>query len=171
MLDAVEGEQEFPAATGDWRTDLRAMALIQRSVLHRHQWLMDFIGGRPPLGPNTLRNLELAMAVSDTMGLDVTTSFNVLSTISTYVMGAVLREFRESRVAQRDEEQVGHLSEDERYEMMAAHAERLRTTGRFPHFLRIFDEGIDPDAPETRDARFEFGLDCVLDGIAARLPG
>jgi AcrR family transcriptional regulator len=171
MLDAVEGEQEFPAATGDWRTDLRAMALTQRSVLHRHQWLMDFIGGRPPLGPNTLRNLELAMAVSDTMGLDVTTSFNVLSTISTYVMGAVLREFRESRVAQRDEEQVGHLSEAERYEMMAAHAERLRTTGRFPHFLRIFDEGIDPDAPETRDARFEFGLDCVLDGIAARLPG
>jgi hypothetical protein len=31
-------------------------------------------------------------------------------------------------------------------------------------------EGIDPDAPETRDERFEFGLDCLLDGIAARLP-
>jgi hypothetical protein len=31
-------------------------------------------------------------------------------------------------------------------------------------------EGIDPDAPKTRDERFEFGLDCLLDGIAARLP-
>ena len=30
-------------------------------------------------------------------------------------------------------------------------------------------EDVDPDAPETRDERFEFGLDCVLDGIAARL--
>ena len=52
---------------------------------------------------------------------------------------------------------------------MASHFERLRGTGRFPHFIQIFDEDIDPDAPETRDERFEFGLDCVLDGIAARL--
>jgi hypothetical protein len=48
---------------------------------------------------------------------------------------------------------------------------RIRATGRFSHFLRVFDEGIDPDAAETRDARFEFGLECVLDGVAARLPG
>jgi hypothetical protein len=30
---------------------------------------------------------------------------------------------------------------------------------------------VDPDAPETGDERFEFGLDCLLDGIMARLPG
>jgi hypothetical protein len=30
------------------------------------------------------------------------------------------------------------------------------------------DRGVDPDSPESRDERFEFGLDCVLDGIAAR---
>ena len=29
--------------------------------------------------------------------------------------------------------------------------------------------GLDPDAPDTRDDRFEFGLGCLLDGIAARL--
>jgi len=28
---------------------------------------------------------------------------------------------------------------------------------------------IGADAPETRDERFEFGLSCVLDGIAARI--
>jgi AcrR family transcriptional regulator len=171
MLDAVEGEEEFRGFTGDWRTDLRAIAIAQRSVLHRHQWLMDFIGGRPPLGPNTLLNLERAMAATDSMGLDITTTFNVLSTLSTYVMGAVLREFRESKVQQRDQEQLGHMSEAERHEFLATYVERLRATGRFTHFLRIFDEGLDPDAPETRDERFEFGLECLLDGIAARLPG
>jgi len=31
-------------------------------------------------------------------------------------------------------------------------------------------EGIDTDSLETRDERFEFGPDCLLDGIAARLP-
>lgn len=170
MLDAVEGEQPFPAATGDWRTDLRALAVAQRGTLHRHQWLMDFIGGRPPLGPNTLRNLERSLALIDKLRLDTETAMNVLGTLATYVMGVVLREFRESRVELRDQEQLGHLSEAERHAFLAAHIEQLRATGRFPHFLRIFDEGLDPDAAETRDQRFEFGLECLLDGIAARLP-
>ena len=31
------------------------------------------------------------------------------------------------------------------------------------------ESGIDPDDPDTREERFQFSLDCVLDGIAARL--
>ena len=31
------------------------------------------------------------------------------------------------------------------------------------------ESGVDPDDPDTRDERFQFSLDCVLDGIAARL--
>jgi hypothetical protein len=34
----------------------------------------------------------------------------------------------------------------------------------------VIAAGVDPDAPETRDERFEFGLDCLLDGIEARIP-
>jgi hypothetical protein len=33
----------------------------------------------------------------------------------------------------------------------------------------LISDGNDPDAAETRDARFEFGLDCLPDGIAARI--
>jgi AcrR family transcriptional regulator len=171
MLDAVEGEQRFPGATGDWRADLTAMARTQRTVLHRHQWLMDFIGGRPPLGPNTLRNLERSLAVIDKLGLDTMTALNVLGTVATYVMGAVLREFREMGVERRDQEAAAGLGEAGLHEIIAGHVQKLTATGRFPHFLRMYEEGIDPDAAETRDERFEFGLRCVLDGIAARLPG
>jgi Tetracyclin repressor-like, C-terminal domain len=46
---------------------------------------------------------------------------------------------------------------------------RIRGSGRYPHLAKILDAGIDPDAPETRDERFEFGLSCVFDGIAARI--
>jgi hypothetical protein len=35
--------------------------------------------------------------------------------------------------------------------------------------VRILESGVDPDSPLTRDERFEFGVDCMLDGIAARL--
>ena len=108
--------------------------------------------------------------MTDKLGLDIETATNVLGALATYVMGVVLREFRERRVELRDREQLGHLSEAERHAFLATHIERLRATGRFPHFLRIFDEGLDPDSAETRDERFEFGLECVLDGIAARLP-
>jgi AcrR family transcriptional regulator len=170
MLDAVEGEQKFPETTGDWRTDLRAMAWTQRTVLHKHQWLMDFIGGRPPLGPNVLRNLERSLAVLDKPGVDIVTALNVMATVGTYVMGAVLREFRETTVERRDHEAAADLTEPQFEAVVADHVQRLKATGRFPHFLRMYEQGIDPDSPETRDERFEFGLQCVLDGIAARLP-
>jgi AcrR family transcriptional regulator len=169
MLDAVEGEQPFPALTGDWRADLHGLAWSQRTELHRHQWLMDFIGGRPPLGPNTMRNLELAMATTDQLGLDTVTALNVLGTISTYVIGAVLREFREIGVQRRDQEAMAQVGEQELQDMLVSHMQKIRATGRFPHFMRMWDEDIDPDAAETRDDRFEFGLQCVLDGIAARV--
>ena len=45
---------------------------------------------------------------------------------------------------------------------MALWRKRLEADGRFSHLLRIIDDGIDPDAEQTREERFEFGLDCVL---------
>jgi hypothetical protein len=33
----------------------------------------------------------------------------------------------------------------------------------------MLEVGLDPDDPDTRDERFQFSLDCVLDGIAVRL--
>ncbi len=160
MLDAVEGEQQFPAPTGDWRADLRAMAIAQRASLHRHQWLMDFIGGRPPLGPNTLRNLERSLAVIDKLGLDTETALNVLGSLTTYVMGVVLREFRESKVEQQDEERLADLTEAERHAFQSRYVERLRATGQFPHFLQIYRRGHRPGlaADQGRAVRVRPGL-------------
>ena len=45
----------------------------------------------------------------------------------------------------------------------------FQASGRYPRIMRLMESGIDPDDPATRDERFQFGLDCVLDGIAARL--
>lgn len=168
MLDYVEGEFEFLEPTGDWRTDLRALAVAHRDVLHRHEWLMDFIGGRPPLGPNTLRNLERALAVIDKLHLDTKTGLNVLGTLNTYVIGVVLREFRERKVEERDASAAAEVGQEELEKILDSHVRTLKATGRFPHFLRMYEEGIDPDSPDTRDERFEFGLRCVLDGLAAQ---
>ena len=55
MIDAAQGEQLAPEPSGDWRADLRALTRGARAVLHRHPWMVDFIGGRPPVGPKALQ--------------------------------------------------------------------------------------------------------------------
>jgi AcrR family transcriptional regulator len=167
MLDRVVGEVTIPDPPADWRSFLQATARENRAVLLRHRWVMDFIGGRPPLGPNTILNAERALAALEDLRLDTATAMNILMTMSTYVMGAVLRELREMR-AQRDLEQTG-FDKAEAVAGLAQWCERLEADGRFSHFLRIIEDGVDPDAEETRDERFEFGLDCVLDGIAIKV--
>ena len=91
-----------------------------------------------------------------------------MMTIDTYVTGSVLNELREIRV---EEKQTGTgLSDIDLVAGMKAWMERLKDSGMFARVVRVFEEGIDPDAAETRDERFEYGLECVLDGVAARLP-
>jgi AcrR family transcriptional regulator len=167
MLDTVVGEVTIPDPPTDWRSFLQATARENRAILLRHRWVMDFIGSRPPLGPNTILIADRSLAALDRLRLDTATAMNILGTVSTYVMGAVLRELREMR-AQRDLEQSGF---DKAGAMagMARWYERLEADGRFSHFLRIIKDNVDPDAEETRDERFEFGLDCVLDGIAMQV--
>jgi AcrR family transcriptional regulator len=167
MLDALIGEFDVPEPTGDWREDLRAQARGERATLLRHAWVIDFLGGRPPLGPNTLLHLDRQLAALDGVHIDVGTAMYILGTVQTYVLGSVLRDMQEARV-QRDQEQSG-VTREEWAPSRIAWRNRLDADGRFTRVVRFLDADIDPDAEETRDERFEFGLDCVIDGIAAKI--
>ncbi len=167
MLDSVESEHDITEATASWQDDLTQLARQQRQTLLRHSWVVDFIGGRPSLGPHIILRLEQSLALLDNLSLDTRTGIDILTTLNTYVLGAVVRELREMRNEQ-DIEAMGPDRESLDAGLQAWQ-DRLRITGRFARFLRVFDEGIDPDAPETRDERFEFGLRCVLDGIATHI--
>ncbi len=169
MLESIQAEVEAPEPSGDWRADLRAFARRTRAGMLRHRWAMEFLGGRPPSGPNDARNLERLLGMLDGLDLDARTTMDILGTLGTYVIGAVIREAQETR-GQRDQELAeADLTTDE----LQAERERYRkwfeASGRYPRIARLIEAGIDPDDPETRDERFEFGLDRVLDGIAARL--
>lgn len=81
--------------------------------------------------------------------------------------GAVVRELQEIRSQREQNEFVA--DDAEFFEKLEEWKRRLAASGKFDHFIRMFGEDIDPDADETRDERFEFGLDCLLQGIAFRL--
>jgi AcrR family transcriptional regulator len=168
MLDLVEGEDGTAELSGHWHEDLARLARQRRRALLRHPWVVDFMSERPPFGPNALLQIERSLSVLDDLDVDTRTRLHILMAIDTYVTGSVLHELRELRV-EHTQSQAG-LTATEIAAGMQAWRDRLDRSGRFTRVLRIFDEGIDPDAVETRDARFDFGLDCVLEGIAARLP-
>jgi AcrR family transcriptional regulator len=168
MRDMLMTEVGVPEPSGDWRADLRAMAVSLRAMLSRHRWLMDFVGGRPPLGPNTMLALEANLTILAQLNLDLPVEIDVMTAISTYVSGVVLREAQELRVQQAEREEA-EVDPPRALADRMAWRDRLAATGLFPRFVSMIDARIDPDAPETMDARFEFGLDCLLDGIAARI--
>jgi len=169
MLEKVQAEAEAPEPSGEWRADLRGYARNVRTALLQHPWAIDFLGVGPPSGPNDASNAERLIAALDGIGLDPRTTMQVLMTVGTYVMGAALREIQEIRWQRAAAEATASMTEAEIVEFEAEFSRRLHDSGRYPHIAKILDAGIDPDAPETRNERFEFGLNCVLDGIAARL--
>ena len=169
MLEVVQAEIEAPEPSGDWRADARVFAGRTRAALLRHAWAIDFLGAGPPSGPNDARNGERLLAAFDGLGLDLRTTMWALMSIGTYVMGAALRDIQEARWHRNAAAAIAVLSEDEAATLRAEFEHRIRASGRYPHLVRFLDEDIDPDAPETRAERFEFGLSLVLDGIAARI--
>src|SRR5215475_3967192 len=131
MLDALMADVVVPEPTGDWQEDLRVQARSQRQVLLRHKWVINFIAARPPLGPNTLRNLDKSLATLDCLDIDTATAMNFLQTVSTYVSGAVIRELAEIRVQREQEAFIRADSEfAAKFELWR---KRLAATGLFDH--------------------------------------
>ncbi len=170
MLDSLEAEIGVPEPTGDWRADLRELAHRQRAGLLRHPWVMEYAANRPPSGPNDARNLEVMLGMVSGLGLDARMMVDILMTVITYVLGAVLREVQEMRSDRNRAEREAAMTaaeidaERERFHSLVADADR------YPNIQRMIQARVDPDAADTRDERFDFGLDCLLAGIAAQLP-
>lgn len=169
MLERVRAQASAAEPTGDWRADLRAYAFAARAALLRHPWAIDFIGSGPPSGPNDVRNAERLLAALDGLGLSPVTSMWIAMTVVTYVLGAALREVQEIRW-QRSMEDVKETAQASELAEISTELRRVvRESGRYPRVAAIMDAGIDPDAAETRQERFEFGLNCVLSGIESHL--
>ena len=168
MLESIEAEIEVPEPSGDWRADLGAFAHRTRAAMSRHRWAMEFIGSRPPSGPNDARNLERLLGLLDGLA-GARLTMDIFGAVAIYVMGAVMREAQERRVQRDQERAMAGLTAEE----IQAQHERYRAwfaaSGDYPRIVALMDSGVDPDDPATRDERFQFGLDCVLDGIAAGL--
>jgi len=161
MLDAAFGEVAPPERlSGDWRADLRLFAHLMLGVLRRHTWLPSLLSSRMLPGPNTLRYVELFLADLDDLGLDASTIADILSTVDAYVDG-----FAQRGAAAAETRRQAGMTEEEWQDALTAYFERILANGQYPMLARVIAENRDVSA----SANFESGLECVLDGIAARI--
>ncbi len=163
MVDAAQGEDPLPESTGDWRTDLGAVAHALRAALLRHPWLAGELAGRPSLGPNSLRRAESALRAAIALTPDITPASQAVGVVHAYVLGSVATQQADRRAEQRS-----GLTEEQWQHSMGPYVREVIAAGEHPVLARRVLEAEDLDP----DAGFAFGLDCVLDGLAARLaPG
>lgn len=163
MVDAVYDDEPLPQPTAeaaDWREQLATIARDFRASLLRHPWLAQQASQRPALGPNVIARADHALGVAGRATDDPTRASMVVDTLNTYVLGAVGTELAELQ-AQRS---TG-LTKKEWRTSVGAYVRQVVDSGRHPHFNRRILEAGHPDA----EARFEFGLGCLLDGLSRAL--
>ncbi|MDB5452285.1 MAG: TetR family transcriptional regulator [Caulobacteraceae bacterium] len=164
MLDRVWGEMATPdCAPGDWRAGLRFMACQDRDIGRRHPWMLQVATHRPPLGPNVAARYETAFRTIDGLGLDEIEMDLVIALLENYVRGAVRFDIEADELVRRT-----GLTDHQWWMSRQSIVADLITTKDFPTARRVGAAcsefyGATEDRPDT----FEFGLQRVLDGIAA----
>ncbi|MCG5211647.1 TetR/AcrR family transcriptional regulator C-terminal domain-containing protein [Streptosporangium soli] len=164
-MDEVFGEIALPVGGGlHWQEAASVFAHSLRQALLRHPWAIKLLGSRPSLGPNALILAEKAMILFEDAGFHGPAIDHAVNTLTAYVMGVTASEsgwYEMVAATGLSPKQWLEQNESAVVASMAGrptlHAlyERTRESGD------LRDDMID---------RFAFGLSCVLDGLAARLP-
>ncbi len=191
MLDAVRGERD-PGGTdptgaarqssGDgvspegWRNELESRARGDLARHRRHPWMLQVAGARSVLGPHEMDAFEASLATVSGLGLSGGEMVSVVGLIGAYVRGAakavVSAEVAPVATGQSDDEWwaaraplLAEVFDPDRFPMATA----VQAAGAFDG-----DDGDDRPSDDATPyllaealANFEFGLQRVLDGIAA----
>lgn len=162
LPDGDPGERDHADGDG-WRVALERIARDNRALYLRHPWLLHVVTSRPPLGPHLIAKYDRELRAVDGIGLTDVEMDLVLQLILDYVHGSV-RAAVESRPAGRQNE----MSDAQWWESYAPLLEKVLDPERYPLAVRVgAAAGEEYGAAVAPDRSFEFGLQRVLDGIAA----
>ena len=163
MLDAVYVAMPRADTSGRaWRERVRAVAEENRVVFADHPWAARVSTGRPPLGPGSIGKYEHELAAFDGLGLDDVDRDACLAFVVEFVRAAALavQDAADARAGGRDDAQwwaeagpvLARVLDPAAYPL----ASRVGTAAGAAH-----GSAADPDHA------YRFGLDRVLDGLAA----
>jgi AcrR family transcriptional regulator len=163
-VDEVFAEIEVPApGRQDWRAAVSATAGSFRATALRHPWLVSVLGqaGLAYLGPKLMSVTERLAALFSAAGFG--DPRGALETVVSYVIGVSTTEAAwlsaVARSGQTEAEFVASL-------LPAAQ----QAAAGHEHLAGPAATAGGTDLAELREAKFRYGLDVVLDGLALRLP-
>ncbi|GAA4079122.1 TetR/AcrR family transcriptional regulator [Actinomadura miaoliensis] len=161
-MDRVMAEVTVPPATaeGGWRAAMTGYARSLRTMIHRHPWTVTLFGSRPMIGPNATRVMDEVLAALGHAGFTGYDLEYAWAVIVDYVIGAAGSE-ASWLVHQRG------TTTDEWLAAMGAYLERVNAER--PRLAEHITQVWAQDDADVLEGRFTFGLDCVLDGLAARV--
>jgi AcrR family transcriptional regulator len=178
MVDAVYGEhvEALRAANPGrrrpaWRASLEAQARAGWDLYLRHPWMLQVASSRAVLGPNETMVFELSLRAVAGIGLSGREMVAAVSLVGTYVRGAV----RAAAEAVEAPKATGKTDTEWWYERAPLLEEMdAFDPERFPTVVAVGEDGgyaVSGDEHEYMLQYaiddFEFGLQRVLDGLAA----
>jgi AcrR family transcriptional regulator len=164
MLDAVYGETARPDdVPGGWRERLRLIARENWALYHRHPWMLQVATTRPVLGPNLVAKYDYELRAIDGLGLTDVEMDMTIATLGDFVHGAV-----RAAIAKAQADQQTGRSEDEWWAAFQPLLEKVYDPQRYPTATRVgAAAGEEFQAASAPERTFEFGLERLLDGVAA----
>ncbi|MFI6299072.1 TetR/AcrR family transcriptional regulator [Nonomuraea sp. NPDC050790] len=163
VADRLQGEIDVEGMpSGDWRSDLTRYALELRAMWHRHPWIATVNRALNSYGPNQVRLIERVMGALDPY-LSIDENLGLMAILSGYVEGSARAE-----VSAAEELRRSGLSEQEWLARSTPRVRQLAESGEYPIFTKIVTEARQHEL--SRDDRFRYGLERVLDCVAAALP-
>ena len=163
MLDAVYAAMPRADTTArPWPERVRAVAEENRALFAEHPWAARVSTGRPPLGPGSIGKYEHELAAFDGLGLDDVDRDACLAHVVEFVRSAAL-------AAQDAQEATADGQDDAQWWAVAGPIlERVLDPAAYPLASRVGSAaGAAHGSAADSDHAYRFGLERVLDGLAA----
>lgn len=160
MVDAVFAEAPAPrGAREGWRAAASRWARLHLETLQRHAWALRVPVGGPPVLPNQVRWFERGMACFGGTRLSEGDKLGVLLLMNGFVRNEALlaSDLEAARALRRGAKPMASYG---------ALLGSLIDSARFPALSALVASRVF-DGPDVPGAQFEFGLERLLDGIAA----
>jgi AcrR family transcriptional regulator len=161
MMDAAIGTLPEPDPDPGWRAGLSHFAWTYRGLLLQHPWMLRVRISAPPLTPNQIAWLEYALTCLRDTGLTGSEKLSLVLMISGYVRNETGLEVDIAAAAMA----AGATAEAAMLNYGQMYA-KIVDPARFPEVGKLIADGVMVQEDEP-DHEFNFGLDRILDGVAA----
>ncbi|MFI2506089.1 TetR/AcrR family transcriptional regulator [Streptomyces sp. NPDC018972] len=166
VVDDVYGELRAPAAPdrAQWRAAVTRTATDLRAMTLRHPWIAPELGqtGLVHIGPNAMRMASGLLAQFEAAGFPADERDRAVGTLMAYVIGIASSEAAYLSLIARS----GRTEKEWVAGLRPAFDDASR---QHPRLREGSSARQDMHPRQIRDDDFAYGLDRVLDGLAARL--